>query len=176
MHACGIEGKIAKPKINRPPNIYLQETIWTSSFPTQVTQWPHPYKTWKKHGKIRWSTKDSLGRHWFSAMQNPNKLSSQELQHTNHLSIPELIDTLKNLPRDRAKVFPYKDPDSASKTFRFMRQRGIHKLGIPEPRKIHEFTFRYWRTRSNIKSRAKKDQSYSCLGTKQTSRCTSTFS
>lgn len=50
----------------------------------------------------------------------------------------KLIDMLKNLPRDRPTMFPYKDTDSIGKTFRVMRQRAIHKLGIKELRKIHE--------------------------------------
>jgi hypothetical protein len=44
------------------------------------------------------------------------------------------MDMSKNLPIDRPTVFPYKETDSASKTFRVMRQRAIHKLGIPELR------------------------------------------
>jgi len=55
------------------------------------------------------------------------------------------MDMLKVLSRNQQAVFTYKDTDSASKTFRVMRQRAIVKLGIPELKKIHEYTFRYWR-------------------------------
>jgi hypothetical protein len=68
------------------------------------------------------------------------------------------MDMLKSLPRNRPKVFLYKDPDSASKTFRVMRQRAIRKLGIPKLKKIHEYTFRYWRATAEYEKTAKKDQ------------------
>lgn len=57
----------------------------------------------------------------------------------------KLYQMLMNLPRDRKKVFAYKNSASAGKTFRVMRKHAIQKLGIKELRKIHIYTFRYWR-------------------------------
>jgi integrase/transposase-like protein len=58
----------------------------------------------------------------------------------------KLCEMLRSLPKDdRKKVFAYKNSSSAGKTFRVMRKRAIRKLGIPELRKIHIYTFRYWR-------------------------------
>jgi integrase len=58
----------------------------------------------------------------------------------------KLYTMLRNLPKDgRKKVFAYKNSASAGKTFRVMRKRAIRKLGIPELKKIHIYTFRYWR-------------------------------
>ena len=78
----------------------------------------------------------------------------------------KLIDMLKNLPRDRPTVFPYKDTDSIGKTFRVMRQRAIHKLGIKELRKIHEYTFRYWRARVEYQEYGKEGPVMLLLGHK----------
>ena len=52
---------------------------------------------------------------------------------------------LMNLPKDRKKVFLYKNSQTAGKTLRAMRKNATHKLGIKELRKITLYTFRYWR-------------------------------
>jgi integrase len=57
----------------------------------------------------------------------------------------KLSEMLKTLPKNRDKVFGYKNTAVASKTFRVMRKRAIAKLGMMELRKIHLYTFRYWR-------------------------------
>ena len=57
----------------------------------------------------------------------------------------KLFEMLKNLPRDREKVFVYKNSASADKTLRVMLARAAKKLGILELRKIHIYTFRYCR-------------------------------
>jgi len=83
---------------------------------------------------------------------------------------------LKNLPIDQPTVFPYKDTDSASKTFRVMRQRAIHKLEINELRKIHEYTFRNWRATVEYQEYGKEGPVMLLLGHKKTNKCTNTFS
>ena len=58
----------------------------------------------------------------------------------------KLANMLRNLPhKNGEKVFIYKNPQSAGKTFRVMRKRATSKLGINEIRKITMYTFRYWR-------------------------------
>jgi integrase len=57
----------------------------------------------------------------------------------------KLYQMLMNLPKDRKKVFLYKNSASAGKTLRVMRLHAIQKLGIKELRKITLYTFRYWR-------------------------------
>lgn len=146
MHAYGIEGKIDKPKINRPlpylpPENHLDALIANAGYSMAPL-----LQTLKETAarpiealRIQWADIDFL----------QNKISINypaKNCNTRTISVSQkLTDMLKNLSRDRQTVFPYKDPESASKTFRVMRQRAIHKLGIPELRKIHEYTFRYWR-------------------------------
>ena len=57
----------------------------------------------------------------------------------------KLYQMLMNLPKDRRKVFLYKNSASAGKTLRVMRLRAVQKLGKKELRKITLYTFRYWR-------------------------------
>ena len=57
----------------------------------------------------------------------------------------KLHQMLMNLPKDRKKVFLYKNSASAGKTLRVMRLHAVQKLGIKELRKITLYTFRYWR-------------------------------
>ena len=47
------------------------------------------------------------------------------------------------------------------------RKRVIHKLGIPELRKIYEYTFRIIEPQLNIKSMLRKTQLRSCLAQKR---------
>jgi hypothetical protein len=52
---------------------------------------------------------------------------------------------LKALPQTQAKVFSYKSDFVAQKTFRIMRKQAVIDTGNPSLRKIHFYTFRYWR-------------------------------
>jgi integrase len=55
----------------------------------------------------------------------------------------KLFQMLMNLPKNRQKVFLYKNSQTAGKTLRVMRLHATHKLGIKELRKITLYTFRY---------------------------------
>jgi len=57
----------------------------------------------------------------------------------------KLITMLQNLPQDRAKLFLYKNERSAAKTLRVIKNRVAANSGIPEIKRIHPYTFRYWR-------------------------------
>jgi integrase len=58
----------------------------------------------------------------------------------------KLINILKSKAVSKnGRLFCYKNEAVVGKTFKEMRKKAIVNLGIPELRKIHLYTFRYWR-------------------------------
>ena len=57
----------------------------------------------------------------------------------------KLYNMLKKIEHTKERVFHYKNERVVGKTFNIMRQKAIRKTGMPSLRKIHLYTFRYWR-------------------------------
>jgi hypothetical protein len=84
-----------------------------------------PTNAKRNSSQTRRSTKNPMGRHRLSTKQNQHQLPSQKLRHPKHPCFQKIISILKNLPRNHAAVFPYKNPQTASNIFRRMRKRAI---------------------------------------------------
>ena len=147
--AYGIDiafAKFPKYKPNRklpylPPEDHMNQLIASCSYEMAAF-----LQTLKETGarpveamRILWEEIDFIQRK--IAINHPAKDNNPRVLDMSE----KLYNMLKKLEHHNERVFRYKNEYVAGKTFRVMRQKAIIKTGIPELRKIHFYTFRYWR-------------------------------